>query len=208
MNMKADNVAEYLLENPEFFNEHAELLTEIVLQHPYGGRTISLSERQMLVLRERNKELEKQLFEWMDIARENEALQHKVHLYAVELLGTHDPVVLQEVAIRKLKEIFLVPHAVMHIWKALPPSTEIMTFAEQLVAPVCAHQALHETQNWFGEEAGQLRSFAYLPLRNATQSIGMLVLASEEAQRFYPEMGTVFLQRIAEMVSKAVLSQQ
>jgi uncharacterized protein YigA (DUF484 family) len=32
----------------------------------------------------------------------------------------------------------------------------------------------------------------------------MLILASEDAQRFYPEMGTVFLQRIAELVSSAV----
>lgn len=204
MNMKADNVAEYLLGNPEFFNEHAELLTEIVLQHPYGGRTISLSERQMLVLRERNKELEKQLFEWMEIARENEALQHKVHLYTLEIIGAQDPVTLQEVAIRNLKEIFLVPHAVMHVWKEQPPSTEIMVFADQHVSPVCAHQAVHETQNWFGDSAEHLRSFAYLPLRDGSQSIGMLVLASEDAQRFYPEMGTVFLQRIAEIVGKAV----
>lgn len=208
MSMKADNVAEYLLSNPEFFNEHAELLTEIVLQHPYGGRTISLSERQMLVLRERNKELEKQLFEWMEIARENEALQHKVHLYTLGIIGMHDPVALEEVAIRNLKEIFQVPHAVMHVWKEQPPSAEIMAFADQHATPVCAHHAVHDTQNWFGEQAGHLKSFAYLPLRDASHSIGMLVLASEDAQRFYPEMGTVFLQRIAEMVSKAVLSQQ
>jgi uncharacterized protein len=208
MNMKADNVAEYLRSNPEFFNEHAELLTEIVLQHPYGGRTISLSERQMLVLRERNKELEKQLFEWMEIARENEALQHKVHLYTLEIIGTQDSATLQEVAIRNLKEIFLVPHAVMHVWKEQPPSTEIMAFADQHVTPVCAHQAVHETQNWFGDSAEHLRSFAYLPLRDGSRSIGMLVLASEDTQRFYPEMGTVFLQRIAELVGKAVRSQQ
>ena len=63
---------------------------------------------------------------------------------------------------------------------------------------------MHDTQSWFGESAQHLRSFAYLPLRNDTQSIGMLVLASEDAQRFYPEMGTVFLQRIAELVSSAV----
>lgn len=208
MNMKADNVAEYLLSNPEFFNEHAELLTEIVLQHPYGGRTISLSERQMLVLRERNKELEKQLYEWMEIARENDTLQSKVHLYALALLGVDDLIALQEVVTRNLREIFSVPHAVMHVWQELPPQAETMTFAENNKTPVCTHQAVHETLDWFGESAEHLRSFAYLPLRNATQSIGMLVLASEDAQRFYPEMGTVFLQRIAELVGKAVQIQQ
>ena len=207
MTMKADNVAEYLQNNPEFFNEHAELLNDLVIQHPYGGRTISLSERQMLVLRERTKELEKQLYEWMGIARENEALQDKVHLYTLAILGAHNLATLQEIATHNLREIFAVPHAVIRLWNEQLPNAEVMAFAEQLDKPVCAHQAVHDTQSWFGEQAGHLRSFAYLPLRNETQSIGMLVLASEDAQRFYPEMGTVFLQRIAEIVSKAVQSQ-
>jgi hypothetical protein len=204
MSMKADNVAEYLQSNPDFFNEHAELLVELAIPHPYGGRTISLSERQMLVLRERVKELEKKLHEWMEIARENEALQDKVHQYTLALIGSHDLLTLQEVATRSLREIFSVPHAVMHIWQEQPPSTEVMAFADQHTKPVCAHQAVHDTQSWFGESAEHLRSFAYLPLRNETQSVGMLILASEDAQRFYPEMGTVFLQRIAEMVGRVV----
>lgn len=204
MSMKADNVAEYLQSNPDFFNEHAELLVELAIPHPYGGRTISLSERQMLVLRERVKELEKKLHEWMEIARENEALQDKVHQYTLALIGTHDLQTLQEVATRNLQEIFAVPHAVIHIWKEQPPSTEVMAFADQHTKPVCAHQAVHDTHSWFGEGAEHLRSFAYLPLRNETQSVGMLILASEDAQRFYPEMGTVFLQRIAEMVGRVV----
>jgi len=204
MNMKADNVAEYLQQNPNFFNEHAEILTELAIPHPYGGRTISLSERQMLMLRERVKELEKKLHEWMEIARENEALQDKVHQYALALIGIYDLSTLQEVATRNLREIFSVPHAVMHIWQQQPPTAEVMAFADQHTKPVCAHQSVHDTRTWFGESAEHLRSFAYLPLRNESQSIGMLLLASEDAQRFYPEMGTVFLHRIAEMVGKAV----
>jgi hypothetical protein len=208
MNMKADNVAEYLQQNPDFFNEHAEILTELAIPHPYGGRTISLSERQMLKLRERVKELEKKLHEWMEIARENEALQDKVHQYTLALIGTYDLATLQEVATRNLREIFSVPHAVIHLWKEQPPNAEVMAFAEQHTKPVCAHQSVHDTQTWFGESAEHLRSFAYLPLRNESQSTGMLILASEDAQRFYPEMGTVFLHRIAEMVGKAVQAHQ
>ena len=202
--MKAENVAEYLQKNPDFFEAHTELLTDLVIPHPYGGRTISLSERQMLMLRERVKVLEKKLYDWMEVAKENEALQHKVHQYTLALFGTHDLATLQEVATYNLREIFSVPHAVLHIWKELAPSTEVMAFADQHTKPVCAHQAVHDTQSWFGENAEHLRSFAYLPLRNDTQSIGLLILASEDGQRFYPEMGTVFLQRIAEIVSNAV----
>jgi len=204
--MKAENVAEYLKSNPDFFESHADLLLELVVPHPYGGRTISLSERQMLVLRERVKELEKKLYEWMELARENDALQDKVHQYTLALLAVHDLDTLQAVATRNLRDIFAVPHAVMHLWKAHPPSTELMAFADEHLKPVCAHQAVHDTQAWFGENAAHLHSFAYLPLRNNTQSIGLLILASEDAQRFYPEMGTVFLSRIAETVSGIVQS--
>ena len=202
--MKAENVAEYLQKNPDFFEAHAELLTDLVIPHPYGGRTISLSERQMLMLRERVKILEKKLVDLMEIAKENEALQHKVHQYSLALFGIQDMAMLQETATRNLREIFSVPHAVLHIWKEQAPSTEVMAFADQHAKPVCAHQAVHDTQLWFDENAEHLRSFAYLPLRNKSQSIGLLILASEDAQRFYPEMGTVFLQRIAEIVSNAV----
>ena len=59
--MKAADVALYLQNNPQFFEENAEILEEITLPHPYGGRTISLSERQLLALREKNKTLEKKL---------------------------------------------------------------------------------------------------------------------------------------------------
>lgn len=206
--MKADNVAEFLQQNPDFFNDYADILTAITLPHPHGGRTISLSERQLLVLRERNKELERKLSELMLLAHENDGLQNKVHQYALELLGARDLMTLREVATRSLCGIFAVPHAVLHLWQDNPPSAEVIAFADQHAKPVCAHDAVHDTRGWFGDNAEHLRSFAYLPLRNGEQSSGMLVLASEDAQRFYPEMGTMFLQRLAEMVGKAVLTHQ
>lgn len=204
--MKSDDVAEYLQGHPEFFEAHAQMLADLVIPHPYGGRTISLSERQMLTLRERVKELEKKLADLVEFAKENEALQSKVHDYTLALFGARDLYSQQEVTVRNLREIFSVPHAVIHLWKEQPPSTEVMAFADQHAKPICAHQAVHDTQSWFGESGAHLRSFAYLPLRKGhdEQSFGLLVLASEDVQRFYPEMGTVFLQRIAETVSSAL----
>ena len=202
--MKEENVAEYLQNNPQFFAAHTDLLADLVIPHPHGGRTISLSERQMLMLRERVKELEKQMHQWIDNAKENDALQTKVHQYTQGLFNAHDLTTLQDVITRNLHEIFSVPHAVLHLWKQHPPSIEVVTFADQHSKPVCTHHAVQDTQSWFGENGAQLHSFAYLPLRNNTQSVGLLILASEDAQRFYPEMGTMFLQRIAEIVSSAL----
>ena len=51
--MKADDVARYLRENPTFFETHADMLADISIPHPHGGRAIPLSDRQMLTLREK-----------------------------------------------------------------------------------------------------------------------------------------------------------
>ena len=202
--MKAADVALYLQNNPQFFEDHADMLAEVTIPHPYGGRTISLSERQLLTLREKNKVLEKKLHDMVETARDNDALQNKVHQFACALFGAAGMPSTAETIARKLREIFSVPHVVLHVWQAQPPSAEIMAFTDQQVLPVCTHHALHDTLHWFGEGAAHLRSFSYLPLRVGEQSVGMLILASEDAQRFYPEMGTLFLQRIAEIVSCAV----
>ena len=212
--MKAADVALYLQNNPQFFEEHLDLLAEIILPHPHGGRTISLSERQLLALREKNKALEKKLHDMVEFAQVNDALQHKVNQFSCSLFDQGTLPDMTSAVVGNLREIFAVPHAALHIWQNQPPSAEVMTFADQNALPICSHHAVHDTLNWFGEAGSHLRSFAYLPLHVPQQSggqqspgqpsIGLLIIASEDAQRFYPEMGTVFLQRIAEIVSCAL----
>jgi len=202
--MRADEVARYLQDNPQFFEEHAETLAQINLPHPHGGRTISLSERQLLALREKNKELEKRLREMIAIAQDNDALQRKVHEFVIALFSARDLPTLQEMVPHLLRDIFAIPHTALHLWQTSPPSAEVLAFAEAQQQPVCLHHPAHDTAAWFGEHAPLLHSYAYLPLRAGTETIGLLVIASEDKQRFYPEMGTVFLQRIAEAVSSAM----
>ena len=201
--MKSEDVAQYIQDNPQFFEEHAEMLSQINLPHPHGGRTISLSERQLFTLRERVKELEKKLHDLLEYAKENDALQLKVHQFNCALFGPHDRSTLQSLIVHNLRDIFAVPHVALHLWKDEPPSSEVLAFADLHQLPVCAHHVVHDTLLWFGESGHHLRSFAYLPLRAHGQTIGLLILASEDKQRFYPEMGTLFLQRIAETLGSA-----
>lgn len=202
--MRAEEVAQYLQSNPQFFEEHVETLAQINLPHPHGGRTISLSERQLLALREKNKELEKKLREMIAFAQDNDALQHKVHEFVVTLFAARDLVTLQEMIPNLLRDIFAIPHAVLRLWQLTPPSAEVLAFADAQERPVCLHHPAQDTAVWFGANAQELHSYAYLPLHAGSDTIGLLVLASEDKQRFYPEMGTVFLQRIAEAVSSAL----
>ncbi|MDD5383640.1 MAG: DUF484 family protein [Gallionella sp.] len=202
--MRAEDVAQYLQDNPQFFEEHLETLAQITLPHPHGGRTISLSERQLLALREKNKELEKKLHELIEFAKENDVLQYKVHEFVVALFAARDLATLQEMIPHLLREIFAIPHTALRLWQVNPPGAEVLAFADAQAQPVCLHHAAHDTAGWFGEAAAQLHSFAYLPLHAGSETIGLLVLASEDKQRFYPEMGTVLLQRIAEAVGSAL----
>ena len=158
----------------------------------------------MLTLRERAKDLEKKLHELLEFANENDALQNKLHQFTVALFNAHDLLSLQNTTVKNLRAIFSVPHATIHLWREEPPSVEVLAFADQHALPVCLHHAVFDTSKWFGEAPEHLRSFAYMPLRANNQTIGMLIIASEDAKRFYPEMGTIFLQRIAEIVSAAL----
>jgi uncharacterized protein YigA (DUF484 family) len=155
-------------------------------------------------LREKNKELEKRLGEMITFAQDNEALQHKVHEFVVALFAARDLETLREMIPHLLRDIFAIPHAVLHLWQSEPPSAEVLAFADAQQQPVCLHHPAHDTAAWFGEQAPQLHSYAYLPLRAGIETIGLLVIASEDKQRFYPEMGTVFLQRIAEASASAL----
>jgi uncharacterized protein len=202
--MKQQEIAQYLQDNPQFFEEHIDMLAQISLPHPHGGRTISLSERQMLALREKNKELEKKLRDLIAFAQVNEALQHKVHEFVVALFAARDLATLQEMIPHLLRDIFAIPHVVLRLWQIAPPSVEVLAFADAQAQPVCLHHAAHDTSAWFGEHATFLHSYAYLPLHEGSETLGLLVLASEDKQRFYPEMGTVFLERISEAVSSAL----
>lgn len=201
--MNPEAVAQYLLDHPQFFEEHAGILADLNLPHPHGGRTISLAERQLLALRERVKVLEKQLRELLAFGAENDALQLKLHQFNCALFGPYDRAALQSLVIHNLRDIFAVPHTALHLWRDEAPSAEVLAFADSHAQPVCTHHAVADTLTWFGETAPHLRSFAYLPLRANGQTIGLLILASEDKERFYPEMGTLFLQRIADTLGSA-----
>lgn len=211
--MTPDVVATYLKEHPEFFEEFADMLAEIYIPHPHGGRAIPISERQILTLRERSKHLETRLREIIQYGEENDAIGEKVHRLVLALLSAPDlPTVISSVHYN-LREDFAVPHVVLRAW--VPKASEAgdlgtasdaaREFAGSLTGPHCvAHPVEPVTAELFGEVAPLLKSFAFIPLRS-TETYGLLAFASEDGERFYPEMGTVYLKRIGDMVGAALL---
>lgn len=210
--LKAEEVARYLEENPVFFQEYGELLSRISVPHPHGGKAIPLSDRQVIGLREKAKALEGKLNELIQFGAENDVIGERVHRLAVALLAARAlPTLLYELYYN-LREDFAIPHAGLRLWRGAGEgvefqavSPELRAFAAQLAAPFCGPNANFEAVSWFGDATPHIRSVAFMPLRELDQSFGMLAFASEDLVRFYPEMGTLYLKRIGEMVSAALL---
>jgi uncharacterized protein YigA (DUF484 family) len=82
-------IHDYLAAHPDFFENHASLLTSLHLQHA-SGDAISLVERQVSVLRQKDLKLEKQLKELIGLARANDLLAAKIHELTLQLLAAAD----------------------------------------------------------------------------------------------------------------------
>jgi uncharacterized protein YigA (DUF484 family) len=212
--MTPDSVATFLQEHPEFFEQYADTLAEIYIPHPHGGRAIPISERQILTLRERSRQLETKLREVIRFGEENDAIGEKVHRLTLALIGARDLEHAVAAVHYHLREDFAIPHVAMRVWDAdgaavhpqLGPVTDgTRAFASGLNAPNCgARSGDAIAADLFGETAAQLKSFSFVPLGGGETS-GVLALASEDAERFYPEMGTVYLKRIGDIVGAALM---
>ena len=210
--MTTDDIARFLRTHPHFFDQHPDLLESIHVPHPYGGRAIPLAERQTVALREKAKQLEGRLAELMQFGEENDAISEKVHRLSVALVGARDFPALARSLYFHLREDFAVPHVVLRVWgKAVPADFEEAEAvdakqreqASLMAAPQCGPAQGNIFTAWFRDAAEHIRSLALVPL-GETAVFGLLALGSEDAKRFYPEMGTLYLRRIGELCAAGV----
>jgi uncharacterized protein len=210
--MNADDVARYLRTHPQFFDQHPELLEGIQVPHPYGGRAIPLAERQTVALRDKNKALEGKLGELLHFGEENDAISEKVHRLSVALAGARDFPALAASIYFHLREDFAVPHVALRVWgKSVPADFDEAravddaqrNHAAAMGSPQCSAAAGNPFVPWFGEAQEHVRSVALVPLGQTTV-FGLLALGSEDAKRFFPEMGTLYLRRIGELCAAGV----
>jgi hypothetical protein len=165
----------------------------------------------MLGLREKNKALEARLAELLQIGQENDAIGEKLHRLCLALLAAQDFQSLLAGFYLHLHEDFAVPHSALRIWRASgnapefgPVSDPLKRYAESLGQPYCGPSGNAEAAGWFGEGASHVRSVAHVALRDK-ECFGMLALGSEDVLRFYPEMGTLYLQRLGDVAGAALL---
>lgn len=212
--LTAEQVAEFLKQNPGFFENHVDILMSLQIPHPHGGRAVSISERQLVAVREKAKLLEEKLQELIQFGEENDAVSEKVHRLACRLVAAPSLDAALDTLYLDLLDHFAVPHVAVRLWDVAEenPETrefsqvpvEMREFVEKMTTPYCGHHPVYEMQSWFGEAAPHLKSFALITLRHEEHAFGVIAFGSEDPKRFYPEMGTLYLGRIGDLMGRAL----
>ena len=209
------DIADYLAASPGFFERHAELLGTIQLTSPHGQRAVSLQERQMEMLRDKIKGLERQIVEMIRHGQDNVAIADRLHRWTRALMLTANAADLPNVLVGELRHQFLIPEAAVRVWGAAEAfaglsftrevGDDVRTFASSLTAPYCGINTGFEAVRWL-DDPGQASSIALVPLRHEGElaAFGLLVLASPDPTRYSADMGTDFLARIGEVASAAL----
>jgi uncharacterized protein YigA (DUF484 family) len=219
MDMQPEHIAEFLTRHPNFFNDFPMLLADLHIPHPHGTHAVSMSERQLIAMRDKVRMLENKLAELIQFGEENDGISDKLHALTLALVTASQPQDVAAALAIHLRDGFAVPHHALRAWTLAgepmpgldqPASEAARDAVAAMPHPVCGPLAVPEASDWFGEVSPHLRAFACIPLRPAAAAapIGLLVLASEEAKRFYAGMGTLYLERLGQLVGAALVRMQ
>jgi uncharacterized protein YigA (DUF484 family) len=215
--ISAEQVTSYLRSHPKFFEQYASLLTEITLPSPHGSGVISLGERQQLAQRDKIRVLESLMEQMIANAEGNEATSLKVHQFCLKLLEQQSFSALKQLIAETLRTDFNVTESLIRIW--VKPSNsaiagdavfthvsdEFNDWVISLQQPHCGNKPQVAT----GLLDSNLKSFAFIPLyKNAADqhAFGVLVLGADDPQRFKADMGTLYLDRIGELIAATLLN--
>jgi len=217
-------VAEYLQRRPDFFERHGTLLLRLKLPHETNGFTVSLIERQVSMLRQRNGELERQLKDLISVAKVNDALVEKIHQLSLRLLRASGHAECLEQIETSLREDFGAERAALVLFAGAgfegierPGFVKVLSRDDPDLKPFSAFiqgararcGPLRDRQKsvLFERDAETIASAAMLPL-GQNVSLGFLVIGSRDPAHFHPGKRMDFLNRIGELITVALTREQ
>lgn len=215
-------VVDYLLQHPDFFHSHLDLLNELEVPHQ-SGSAVSLVERQVSVLREKNRYYETRLSGVVEAAHDNQRLHMSLQRLAVNLLGADsldDVLAIVDDELRhKLGTDFtafrLTTEAQMPTGSSSARQSYVAADDELLLRFAsliekkriqCGRLNDEQMRSLFADEADEVRSAALVPVSDAGIT-GFIALGSRDPQRYNPGMGTDFLSCLADLISAALRAQ-
>lgn len=209
-------VARYLIDNPDFFAHHPDALAGMNVPHPGRGQAISLIERQVQVLRDRNLALDQQLRDLLEIARQNDMIGERLHRFAVAMTDAASFEDVIGTAQDLLRQEFRLDAVTVLLFDARYPHGGAPEFVRKDDARFHALQRRCEGKRvfcggridsegmdyLFGTRAAEIQSITLIPLKDAVRD-GILAMGSRDARRFHPDMGVVYLARLGELFMRA-----
>lgn len=211
--LKAEQVAEYLSQHPDFFSAHSQLLETLYVPHE-SGTAISLVERQTSLLRSRNTQLHDRLSELIEAARYNDGQFEKTKRLVLGLLEAET---LDEVAValeESLCRDFYGDESVLLLFSEVPleaNTVRIFSRAECSIVqplietnlPSCGQLSDAMNRFLFQDAAVRVQSSAVVPLVKG-DTLGLLAIGSYDASYFQSSQGTLFLSYVGEVLSRVV----
>ncbi|MCJ7556133.1 MAG: DUF484 family protein [Gammaproteobacteria bacterium] len=219
-------VAYYLETHPDFFERHSALLTSMSLSHLNSGSAVSLIERQVDLLRERNHKLERKLTDFVETARGNDVLAEKIHRMGLGMLRANSLENCLAAVETSLREDFASDQSILIIIDDDNPalqslaqqgrflkvtridSPELKGFDSLFESgrPRCGQVRDSLRDFMFGHGTDEIGSAALIPLYDQ-HPIGILAVGSLDARHFHPGMSTEFLSRLGALLSMALQRQ-
>lgn len=208
----AEEVLAYLARHPDFFLRHEQALADLQLPHR-AGAAVSLVERQVSLLRERNIDSRQRLNRLLETARDNDALFSRTRRLVLSLLEADSLHSLSRALGDALRRDFGVDHARLLFvegardWPAgvelLPQDVAASSLPALFAAgrPIVGPLRPRERALLFAAQAEDVLSAAVVPV-GGQQTVAVLAAGSSDARRFHGEMGTMFLEFIGEVISR------
>ena len=209
-----DVVADYLRNHPHFLDQHPEVLQALEIDHS-SGSALSLIERQVTLLRQEKQGLEKQLAQLISVASENEQLIRRLQHLTLELMPVGSRrafftrlghAMLNDFNADILQICLLDPGAaseagedVRHV-SADDPNFEAFSPLLEKGESTCGRFNEAKMDFLFGSKARWVQSVALVPLGDHG-SLGVMAIGSSDQNRFYPGMGTLFLDLLADVIA-------
>ncbi|MDH5327221.1 MAG: DUF484 family protein [Gammaproteobacteria bacterium] len=207
-------VVSYLRQHPDFFERNTMLLAELSVPH-VSGSAVSLVERQVAVLRDKNEHLQKQLDDFLQIAADNEKLSRQVYRFTLDLIQVQAANQLAEMLQHSMRKDFLADDVNLLILDEQLADISSCTrvdsrqfraqFAKLLEDGGAMVGRFNDRQRefLFKGRAEKIASMALLPLV-AKRPVGVLAIGSYDATRFYAGMGTVYLNQMSSLIGKTL----
>ncbi|MEO1034557.1 MAG: DUF484 family protein [Pseudomonadota bacterium] len=215
----AADVTEYLRRHPDFFEQHRALLATLSLPHASGGGTVSLIERQVATLRQKNLKLDRKLRELLSVARQNDQLSSRIHALTVALIGADSVVAILDQLEEHLRTAFTAEYAVLVVFAdgplgdvELPKRRFVREFTQSsdALAPFrtfldgrrtrCGQIRDAQRDVLFGEDGVDVGSAALVPLGD-DPLLGFLAIGNRDREHFHPAISTEFLTRLGQILT-------